>query len=75
MGAEGEQRWCVVGDGDGHRYLCPADRADEVEEQFAALAAYWDRLDADGECPPDPSEGLQRLEGHRLTFTDPRIEP
>jgi hypothetical protein len=51
------QRYCLVGDGDGHEYTCPVEREAELRELLES---------EQGE--PDWAE---RVEGG-FTFTDPR---
>lgn len=62
------QRWTIVSDEDGHQWLCPLERADEVQRQIYAL------YDDGDPVVSDPTEGLERIEGERLTFVDPRLE-
>ena len=68
------QRWTVIRDDSGHRYLCPAERADEAEAALEAIGAYWEPGPAylQGECPADP-DYLVRLEGGQLTFERPLV--
>lgn len=66
------QRYTIVGDGDGHQWLCPVERYREVQAAIDALEAHdWC---SDGDPPPDLTGDLQQVQGELLTFTDPRIE-
>lgn len=71
-----DQRWCVVSDGDGHSWLCPAERRGEALSLLEANEDFWCRDSINGETPPpspDEVEWLRRIDGvHRLTFTDPQ---
>lgn len=58
------QRWTLTNDGDGHRFLLPIEKLVEFEE--------W--LENEGwEEDPGKYEAY-RLEGGRLTFTDPTVD-
>lgn len=73
-----EQRYCVVSDGDGHSWLCPAQRRAEAVELIEACETYWATFTTGlgaGPTPPDPDSvgWLRRIESaEHLTFTDPR---
>ena len=67
-------RYCIIGDDSGHRWLCPLDRKQEVEDSIRAVEEYWSDMDPEGECPEDLTEGLTRLEGGTLSFTDPMVD-
>lgn len=67
-------RYCLIQDDDSHWYVCPADRVEEAQAAFAAVAAYWGAREYVGEAPdvPDwcqPVGGAPSL----VTFTDPVI--
>ena len=68
-----EQRYCLVGDGDGHQWMCPLDRKPEVEENIEAIEDYWATGDYDKECPKDLTQDLPRVEGETLSFTSPHL--
>lgn len=66
--SQGEPRWFLDTDNDGHSFLVPVD-----------LRTRWDlwiaqTLDEDSVCTPPPV-GVRSIDGpHLLTFTDPREE-
>lgn len=49
-----EKEYCIISDGDSHLYVCPADRAQEAQDTFAAIVRYWRECDYDKECPQEP---------------------
>lgn len=72
--SENDERFCVVSDGDGHSWLCPAERRTEALALIEACETYWGSS-RKGPAPPDPDSvnWLRRIDGiHRLTFTDPQ---
>ena len=68
-----EQRWCIVSDDSGHRYLCPADRVDEYAEMVELLNDYYDEGDYEDDAPPFP-DFVVSLYGRRLTFASPLLD-
>ena len=66
-------RFCVVSDDDGHRWICPVERKEEVEKSLAELGEYWGGGDCSKGPPDDLTVSLPRWEGQDLTFTDPRL--
>lgn len=68
-------RYCLVGDGDGHHWLCPVERREEAVAQLAAVSAYWEDMTPSGPPPlgPDEIDWLQRIDNPScLTFAEPR---
>lgn len=81
-------RWALVGDGDGHTWLVPAERRAEALAAIEGVGAYWAWLDrhdcaAEGrgercECDPptgepDVPDWFRQVAGpFALTFCEPR---
>lgn len=72
-------RYCLVDDGDGHTWLCPAERREEALAQIEAVEAFWASAKAghvpEGDEPAGPPDlgwliPVDNL--YRLTFADPR---
>lgn len=68
-------RYCIIGDQSGHRWLCPLDKKNEVEDSIQAVEEYWEDADYDRECPENLTEkyNLPALEGGVLSFENPQI--
>ena len=69
-------RYCLVGDGDGHHWLCPIERRAEARQLLKACEEYFSSVEPPAtEPPPDPDAvgWLQRVDNpSRLTFVEPR---
>ena len=66
-----ETRYCIISDGDGHEYICPADKQEEALAYFADVDRYWSRGEYHRECPTEPD--YLRMIGGSLTFIDPQF--
>lgn len=68
-------RFCLVGDGDGHHWLCPIERLADAKAVLRDLEKYGDEM-PDCASPPDLDQlGFTRVDNpNRLTFADPREE-
>lgn len=73
------ERYCLVSDGDGHTWLCPVERREELRELLDACEEYFgSKSPPDEEPPPDPDSlpWLRRIDNPgRLTFTEPEEIP
>lgn len=69
------QRYCIIEDNSGHRWICPIEQKEAVEENIKAIELYYERGDYDKECPEDLTEtlGLYSWEGEDLTFEAPQL--
>jgi hypothetical protein len=70
-------RWCVLGDGDGHTYLVPAGRRGEALAALERCGRYWasgdDEWRAANEADAELPDWMRQVRGAELlTFTDPR---
>jgi len=63
-------RYCEIWDDDGHRFLCPADRADEAQARLDAICRH--KYTPGYPCPSMPHY-LRDIDGGRLTFTNPEV--
>jgi hypothetical protein len=71
-------RWTIIGDGEGRRYLCPADRAQEARRMLEAVVSFWTNgtvssSDRGIRMPPPTPDFIVLLEGEELTFERPLI--
>lgn len=69
-------RWCIVSDDDGHRYLVPLDQRDAAIAQYRDQATYRD-MTPEERAPyvrPSGPDRAVRLEGGVLSFTDPQVD-
>ena len=65
------QKYCLIGDDDGHWHLCPWERRDEANKILDSIDEYWQEEDYEKDCPEMP-DWLQQIDGpHRLSFENP----
>lgn len=72
-------RYCLVEDGDGHTWLCPAERQAEALAQIEAVEAFWASAKSghapegdEAAGPPDLGWLIRVDNPGRLTFSEPR---
>lgn len=70
------ERYTIVNDSNGHRWICPESKVDAVEASIAAVEEYWEMGDYDKEEPEDLTETLElpKWEGQQLTFEKPELK-
>lgn len=58
-----QQEFTLIGDDDGHWYVCPADRREEAEAFFEKSRAYWEPGSKHEGEAPEETEWLEQIGG------------
>lgn len=66
-------RYCIVSDGDCHKYLCPLEKREEAVKILEEIVNYWDNKNYDKRLPDKPNYLIELGNLYRLNFTNPVI--